>query len=29
MDGWPGEWWLDVRSSNVRKIMQQVRPPSD
>ncbi|KIZ04285.1 hypothetical protein MNEG_3671 [Monoraphidium neglectum] len=23
LSGWPGEWWLDVRSSNVRRIMQQ------
>lgn len=22
MAGWPGEWWLDTRSANVRQIMQ-------
>ncbi|KAF7192788.1 hypothetical protein HII31_05887 [Pseudocercospora fuligena] len=23
LDGWPGEWWLNTKSSNVRRIMQQ------
>lgn len=23
LDGWPGEWWLNTRSANVRHIMQQ------
>lgn len=22
LDGWPGEWWINVKSSNVRKIMR-------
>jgi hypothetical protein len=25
MGDWPGEWWLDIRSANVKMIMAKVR----